>query len=72
MELNGQTHIASLLRFRKNFFKVLDDISHVEFADSLHMELENMMLAVMQTKSEEEREKVVSEHYAVLKRIMAE
>lgn len=36
------------------------------------MELENMMLAVMQTKSEEEREKVVSEHYAVLKRIMAE
>lgn len=59
-------------QIQKEFFKVLDDISHVEFADSLHMELENMMLAVMQTKSEEEREKVVSEHYAVLKRIMAE
>ncbi len=59
-------------QIQEEFFKVLDDISHVEYADILHSELENMMFIAAQASDEQKREQIVSEYYSILKQIMAE
>ena len=57
---------------QEQFFYTLDQITHVEFADTLHSTLENMMFSASMTSNEEDLQKIVHEYYEIMKYMMSE